>query len=60
MTAILGRMATYSGKVVTWDDAINSKLALWPAELDWKAQPPTLPDASGLYAIPAPGVTHSF
>jgi myo-inositol 2-dehydrogenase/D-chiro-inositol 1-dehydrogenase len=60
MTAILGRMATYSGKIVTWDDAINSKLSLWPAELDWKAQPPTLPDASGLYAIPMPGAAHSF
>jgi len=60
MTAILGRMATYTGKIVTWDDAINSKLSLWPAELDWKAQPPTLPDASGLYAIPTPGVTHAF
>ena len=26
MTAILGRMATYSGKVVTWDEAMNSDL----------------------------------
>ena len=28
MTSILGRYATYSGKVVTWDDAINNKIAL--------------------------------
>jgi hypothetical protein len=57
MTAILGRMATYSGKVLTWDEAFNSQVSLWPAELDWKASPPTLPDAAGLYAIPTPGVT---
>ena len=25
MTAIMGRMATYSGKVIKWDEAINSK-----------------------------------
>ena len=60
MTAILGRMATYSGKIVTWDEAINSKLSLWPAELDWKANPPTLPDAAGLYPIPMPGVSQAF
>ena len=28
MTAILGRMATYSGKIVAWDDAFNSQLSL--------------------------------
>ena len=28
MTSILGRMATYSGKTVKWDDAINSENAL--------------------------------
>jgi predicted dehydrogenase len=60
MTAILGRMATYSGKIVTWDEAFGSKLAPWPAELDWKANPPTLPDAAGLYPIPTPGVSQAF
>ena len=28
MTSVLGRMATYSGKVVRWDEAINSSLDL--------------------------------
>ncbi|MCH5378159.1 MAG: Gfo/Idh/MocA family oxidoreductase [Planctomycetes bacterium] len=28
MTAIMGRMATYSGKTVNWEDALNSELAL--------------------------------
>jgi len=60
LTAILGRMATYSGQIVTWQDALDSKLSLWPKELDWKAVPPTLPDAAGRYPIPVPGVTQAF
>ncbi len=60
MTAILGRMATYSGKVVSWDDALNSELALVPKAYAWDAEPPTLPDTEGRYPIPTPGVTQSF
>ncbi|PCJ98724.1 MAG: dehydrogenase [Flavobacteriaceae bacterium] len=57
MSAILGRMATYSGKVVTWDDAMNSELKLMPEEMNWDSQSPTLPDANGRYAVPIPGKT---
>jgi hypothetical protein len=35
LTAILGRMAAYSGKEVTWDQALNSQESLMPAKLDW-------------------------
>lgn len=31
MTAIMGRMSAYTGKVVTWDQALNSKEVLMPA-----------------------------
>jgi myo-inositol 2-dehydrogenase/D-chiro-inositol 1-dehydrogenase len=57
MTAILGRMATYSGKEVSWDDAINSQLDTMPKALGWDADPPTKPDATGHYPIPVPGQT---
>jgi myo-inositol 2-dehydrogenase/D-chiro-inositol 1-dehydrogenase len=57
MTAILGRMATYSGKIVKWDEAISSTLDLSPKSYAWDAAPPVLPDASGLYACATPGVT---
>lgn len=40
MTAILGRMATYSGKMLKWEDALNSKISLAPAEYSWNATPP--------------------
>jgi len=60
MTAILGRMATYSGKVVSWDDAINSKLDLSPKRYTWDAEPQVKPGPNGLYACAVPGVTKSW
>jgi predicted dehydrogenase len=57
MSAILGRMATYSGKVIKWDDAIQSTLDLAPAQYDFAGTPPVLPDASGYYPVPVPGQT---
>lgn len=57
MTAIMGRMATYSGKVVKWDDAINSEIDLSPAKYDFATVPPVVPDAQGNYPVPVPGKT---
>jgi myo-inositol 2-dehydrogenase / D-chiro-inositol 1-dehydrogenase len=60
MTAILGRMATYSGKVVKWDEAINSQLDLTPKSLAWDAPTLVTPGADGLYACATPGVTKAW
>jgi len=60
MTAILGRMATYSGQVVEWDEALNSELSLMPERFAWDAPPPVLPDEHGRYVIPTPGVTRAL
>ena len=57
LTAIMGRMATYSGKEITWDQALNSNLQLMPENVDWNSNPPTMPDVNGLYSIPTPGIT---
>ena len=59
MTAILGRMATYSGKTVSWDEALASEVSVMPAQYAWDAEPPSLPDGDGRYAIPTPGVTEA-
>jgi myo-inositol 2-dehydrogenase/D-chiro-inositol 1-dehydrogenase len=40
MTAILGRMATYSGKEITMEKALNSQIALVPSEFGWDVSPP--------------------
>ena len=54
-TSIIGRLATYSGKVIKWDDAMNSEVSLMPKEFSWDAEPPVLPDANGLYPVAVPG-----
>ncbi len=55
MTAIMGRMAAHSGKMVTWDDAINSQLILVPENLRGNSTPPILPNKDGIYPFPIPG-----
>ncbi len=47
LTAILGRLSAYTGKAVTWEQALNSKLDTFPKTLAWGP----LPEPAGL-AIP--------
>ena len=54
-TAILGRMATYSGKTVKWDEALENGLDLSPQSYDFGATPPVVPDKDGFYPVPVPG-----
>ncbi|MCA9188896.1 MAG: Gfo/Idh/MocA family oxidoreductase [Pirellulaceae bacterium] len=58
MTSILGRMATYSGKVIRMEDALNSDVIVSPVEkyTSWDDTPPVLPDADGFYPVPVPGI----
>jgi predicted dehydrogenase len=59
MTSILGRMATYSGREITWAEAVNSDLCISPVEQyhSFNDTPPILPNADLTYPIPTPGVT---
>jgi len=57
MTAIMGRMATYSGELIEWEDAFNSKLELVPKTLAWNSTPPVVPKADGSYPVALPGTT---
>ena len=57
MTAIMGRMATYSGVEIKWEDAINSDNILVPDKFGWDVNPPVMPNPDGSYPIPIPGVT---
>ena len=45
MMAIMGRMAAYTGQEVTWEEALNSKEQLVPAQLDWNMKLDTPPMA---------------
>ncbi|MHA4843731.1 Gfo/Idh/MocA family protein [Flavitalea antarctica] len=57
MTSVLGRMATYSGRVVEWDKAINSGINLQPDKYAWDAMPKTVPNSEGQYLVAIPGKT---
>ncbi|WP_031426496.1 Gfo/Idh/MocA family protein [Flavimarina sp. Hel_I_48] len=54
-TAIMGRMATYTGNIITWDEAMKSEKVLMPAALTWESTPPVTPGPDGNYPIPMPG-----
>jgi hypothetical protein len=58
LTSIMGRTATYTGKVVEAKEVLESAHALVPSSYDWNGTPPTLPDENGFYPIPIPGATN--
>ncbi len=60
LTAIMGRMATYSGQVMKWDKALNSKLDLAPKTIAWDAETRIKPGPDGMYACALPGMTKSW
>ncbi len=57
MTAIFGRLATYSGKMLDWDTAINSdiKLADVDSMTSFEDKAPLQPNERGGYDIAVPG-----
>jgi predicted dehydrogenase len=61
-TAVLGRFATYSGRIIKWDEAVEKGPSLMPEKLAWDADPPVLPNENGSYehAVAMPGVYKPF
>jgi len=61
-TAILGREACYSGKVIMWDELWEKGRNLAPGIDDYTLDsvPPTVPDADGKYFVPTPGKYNPF
>lgn len=51
MIGVMGRMATYSGKEIKWDDAIAKGKSIFPYDqkLTMETDPPVMPDADGSY-----------
>jgi predicted dehydrogenase len=60
MTAIMGRYASYSGKMVSWEQALNSEVRLAPEHYAFDATPPVVADAAGNYPCAIPGVSKVF
>ncbi|MFH1918399.1 MAG: Gfo/Idh/MocA family oxidoreductase [Planctomycetota bacterium] len=38
LMALMGRMAAYTGREITWDEALNSQQSLVPEKLDWNTK----------------------
>jgi predicted dehydrogenase len=49
LMAIMGRMASYTGQVITWEQALNSRENLTPARYEWGPMP--------LPPVAQPGIT---
>jgi hypothetical protein len=63
LVAIMGQLSCYSGREVTWDQVNQSDYCLGPNPEDctWNMEPPTKPDADGVYPVCAtPGVTKNL
>ena len=56
---IMGQIACYTGKRVTWDQMMAADFEFEPklADVTLDMEPPTKPDASGNYPLPVPGFT---
>lgn len=54
-TAVLGRMATYSGQEITWKEATESNFSIMPESFDFNGEPPVKPDDNGDYYVAIPG-----
>ncbi len=57
LMGVMGRMATYTGQEITWDQALNSQEILVPDVIDWDIEPPVKPDDDGWYPVAIPGTT---
>lgn len=49
LLAIVAQMACYSGELITWDEAMQSKRTFALEHYDWDVVPPVKPDANGRY-----------
>jgi predicted dehydrogenase len=50
LLAMMGRMAAYTGREITWDMALNSQERIFPEKVDWNGSMPVPP-------LPRPGIT---
>jgi predicted dehydrogenase len=56
LTGIIGRIAVYTGEVISWDRALASNIDLMPEKFAWDANPKVMPNAEGFYPVAEPGI----
>jgi predicted dehydrogenase len=58
MVTVLGQLSAYTGKRLTWKEAMASKFAFPPqGEITMKTEPPVKPGPDGIYPVAIPGQT---
>ncbi len=59
MIGVLGQVAVYSGQATKYDEVAKANLQYGPApdEASFQTPPPSLPDKTGNYPLPMPGIT---
>lgn len=57
MLAILAQMVCYTGRQITWEQAMQSNLDFALPRYDWDVDPPVKPGPNGQYPAPMPGIT---
>jgi predicted dehydrogenase len=62
IVALMGRMATHTGQLVTWDQARNSNFQFVQdiAQMNYDTPAPIHADAEGIYAAPDPGIANEI
>ncbi len=58
LTAMMGRAAVHTGKIITWDEAMTSNFRFYPgdvAQLTDQSPAPVRANAQGRYPAPVPG-----
>ncbi|MGQ9573919.1 MAG: Gfo/Idh/MocA family protein [Thermoguttaceae bacterium] len=60
--AVMGQIACYTGKPVTWEQMMGADFEFEPklADVRLDMPAPTKPDATGNYPLPVPGITTYF
>jgi hypothetical protein len=58
LVANMGRMAAFTGREITWDEALNCQHDMAPDadKFTMDSPAPLTPDASGRYPVPQPGI----
>jgi myo-inositol 2-dehydrogenase/D-chiro-inositol 1-dehydrogenase len=59
LSTVMGQIACYTGRETRWEDVAKSNLQFGPPpdESTFETRPPSVPDKTGNYPLPVPGVT---
>ena len=57
LAGVMGRMASYTGREITWEQMQQSQEDLSPKRYAFDAEPPILPGPDGAYPVAMPGLT---